>query len=124
MRVLPVVLLAALLASAWPVRAEEIGCVTTEWKLLGANHKVCVNAFTDPEIPCVTCYMSQARTGGVSGAVGLAEDPSEFSLDCRQTCPSPCPQSSTREGRSSRKAPRSFQGHPGHRLLSTRSATP
>jgi len=87
MRVLPVVLLAALLASAWPVRAEEIGCVTTEWKLLGANHKVCVNAFTDPEIPCVTCYMSQARTGGVSGAVGLAEDPSEFSLDCRQTCP-------------------------------------
>jgi len=87
MRSIPVLLLAAFLASVWPARAEEIDCVTTEWKLLGANHKVCVNAFDDPDIPCVTCYMSQARTGGLSGAVGLAEDPSEFSLDCRQTCP-------------------------------------
>lgn len=76
----------SLLAAGRPAGAEEIDCVTTEWKLLGANHKVCVNAFDDPELPCVTCYMSQARTGGISGAVGLAEDPSEFSLDCRQTC--------------------------------------
>jgi len=67
--------------------AEEIDCLTTEWKLLGANHKVCVYAFDDPDFPCVTCYLSQARKGGVSGAVGLAEDPSEFSLECRQTCP-------------------------------------
>lgn len=71
--------------------AEEIDCVTTEWKLLGANHKVCVYAFSDPDIPCVTCYLSQARTGGVSGAVGLAEDPSEFSLECRLTCPAQAP---------------------------------
>jgi len=67
--------------------AEEIDCLTTEWKLLGANHKVCVYAFDDPDFPCVTCYLSQARKGGISGAVGLAEDPSEFSIDCRQTCP-------------------------------------
>lgn len=77
---------AALLAAACPALAEELDCVTTEWKLVGANHKVCVNAFDDPDLPCVTCYMSQARTGGISGAVGLAEDPSEFSLDCRKTC--------------------------------------
>ena len=82
-----ILLLATVLACvAGPALAEEIDCVTTEWKLLGANHKVCVSAFDDPEVPCVTCYMSQARTGGISGAVGLAEDPSEFSLDCRQTC--------------------------------------
>lgn len=81
-----------LLAAAQPAVAEEIDCVTTEWKLVGANHKVCVNAFDDPDVPCVTCYMSQARTGGVSGAVGLAEDPSEFSLDCRQTCPITLPE--------------------------------
>lgn len=80
-------ILAAVLAMTGPALAEDIDCVTTEWKLLGANHKVCVSAFEDPEVPCVTCYMSQARTGGISGAVGLAEDPSEFSLDCRQTCP-------------------------------------
>ena len=94
MRSIAVALFAVLtlLAAALPARAEEIDCVTTEWKLLGANHKVCVNAFDDPDVPCVTCYMSQARTGGLSGAVGLAEDPSEFSLDCRQTCPVTLPE--------------------------------
>jgi CreA protein len=81
-----------LLLAALPAAAEDLDCVTTEWKLLGANHKVCVSAFDDPDVPCVTCYMSQARTGGVSGAVGLAEDPSEFSLDCRQTCPITIPE--------------------------------
>ena len=81
-----------LAAVATAALAEEIDCVTTEWKLLGSNHKVCVSAFDDPDLPCVTCYMSQARTGGVSGAVGLAEDPSEFSLDCRQTCPITLPE--------------------------------
>jgi CreA protein len=77
---------ACLLLAAATASAEEIDCLTTEWKLLGANHKVCVYAFDDPDFPCVTCYLSQARKGGVSGAVGLAEDPSEFSLECRQTC--------------------------------------
>lgn len=70
-----------------PAFADEVGCVTTAWKLLGANHKVCVEAFDDPAIPGVTCHISQARTGGVKGAVGLAEDPSQFSLACRQTGP-------------------------------------
>lgn len=88
LRVLP--LLCAVLMAV-PALAEEIDCVTTEWKLLGANHKVCVNAFEDPDIPGVTCYLSQARTGGISGAVGVAEDPSEFSIDCRQTGPAVVP---------------------------------
>ena len=69
------------------VQAEEIGCVTTAWKLLGANHKVCVSAFDDPKIPGVTCHVSQAKTGGIKGGLGLAEDPSQFSLACRQTGP-------------------------------------
>ena len=47
---------------------SDVGCVTTEWKLLGANHKVCVSAFNDPDIPGVACYISQAKTGGVSVA--------------------------------------------------------
>jgi CreA protein len=59
----------------------------TAWKLIGANHKVCIDAFSDPKVPGVTCHISQARTGGISGAVGLAEDPSKFSLACRQTGP-------------------------------------
>ena len=75
-----------------PARAEEIGCVTTAWKLLGANHRVCVEAFDDPKIPGVACHLSQARKGGVSGSLGLAEDPSNFSIACRQIGPITLPE--------------------------------
>jgi len=80
-----VFLLALLIAIASMAHAETVGCVTTAWKLIGANHKVCVEAFADPKIPGVTCHVSQAKTGGVSGALGVAQDPSQFSLACRQT---------------------------------------
>lgn len=73
--------------TALPVAAENIGCITTSWKMIGANHKVCVESFGDPKIAGVTCHVSQAKTGGVSGSLGLAEDPSQFSLACRQTGP-------------------------------------
>ena len=76
-----------LLASSVPALADTVGCVTTEWKLIGANHKVCVDAFGDAKVPGVTCHVSQARTGGVAGSLGLAQDPSQFSLACRQTGP-------------------------------------
>lgn len=80
--------LALLLAAlALPAAAEEVGCVTTAWKLIGANHRVCIYAFDDPKIPGVTCHVSQARTGGVAGSFGVAEDPSQFSLACRQIGP-------------------------------------
>jgi len=78
---------ALLLASPCLAQAETIGCATTAWKLIGANHKVCVEAFHDPKVPGVTCHVSQARTGGLSGTFGLAQDPSQFSLACRQTGP-------------------------------------
>jgi CreA protein len=51
-------------------QAEEIGCITNTWKLIDVNHKICVDAFSDPRVPGVTCHISQARTGGISGAVG------------------------------------------------------
>lgn len=75
--------------SLWALSAaaEQIGCVTTEWKLIGANHRVCVESFSDPKVPGVTCHVSQARTGGISGSFGMAQDPSQFSLACRQTGP-------------------------------------
>ena len=82
-----ILLLIALALAATPALAEKIGCVTTEWKLIGANHKVCVESFADPKVPGVTCHVSQARTGGISGSLGLAQDPSQFSLACRQTGP-------------------------------------
>jgi CreA protein len=79
-------------AYSTPVRAEEVGCVTTAWKMLGANHRVCVEAFDDPKVPGVACHLSQARTGGVSGSLGLAEDPSRFSIACRQVGPITLPE--------------------------------
>ena len=85
--ILPTLLVMTFLLNPVPAPAEELACVTTEWKLLGANHKVCVESFADPQIAGVTCHVSQARKGGVKGAVGVAEDPSQFSLSCRQTGP-------------------------------------
>ena len=86
----------ALLTSAATL-ADQVGCVTTEWKLIGANHKVCVESFNDPKVPGVTCHVSQARTGGVSGSLGLAQDPSQFSLACRQTGPITLPEKLPKE---------------------------
>ena len=77
---------------ALPAVGEEIGCTTTEWKLIGANHRVCVSAYDDPKIHGVTCHISQARTGGIKGSLGLAEDPSQFSIACRQIGPITLPE--------------------------------
>ena len=65
----------------------ELGCVDTAFKMIGPNHKVCISSFRDPNVPGIVCHLSHARTGGVAGAVGLAEDKSEFSLSCVQTGP-------------------------------------
>ena len=74
-------------ATSAPAMAEDIGCTSTTFRIFGANDKVCVQAFDDPDIPGVSCYVSQARTGGVAGSLGVAEDPSRFAVSCRQTGP-------------------------------------
>jgi CreA protein len=68
-------------------RAEEIGQVTTAIKILGANHRIVVEAFDDPKVEGVSCFISRARTGGISGSLGLAEDTSDASIECAQTGP-------------------------------------
>lgn len=83
-------LAAALLAGlvlTTAARAEQVGEVSTVWKLIGPNHKVVVEAYDDPRVDGVTCYVSRAKTGGISGAVGLAEDLAEASIACRQVGP-------------------------------------
>ncbi|NMG33220.1 hypothetical protein GRF61_01990 [Azoarcus sp. TTM-91] len=67
--------------------AETVGEVSTVWKLIGPNHKIVVDAYDDPKVEGVTCYVSRAKTGGLSGAVGLAEDKAEASIACRQVGP-------------------------------------
>jgi CreA protein len=92
-----ILLTLSVLLGSTTLAADPVGCVTTAWKLIGANHQVCVNAFDDPRVPGVTCHVSQAKTGGVAGSLGLAEDPSQFSLACRQTGPITLPDSLPKE---------------------------
>ncbi|MFP5390266.1 MAG: CreA family protein [Gammaproteobacteria bacterium] len=64
--------------------AETVGSVDTAFKLIGPDHKVVVEVFDDPRVGGVSCYLSRAKTGGIKGAVGLAEDKADSSVACRQ----------------------------------------
>ncbi|MDB5867742.1 MAG: CreA family protein [Polaromonas sp.] len=64
---------------------EEVGAVDTVFKFIGPDHKIVVDAYDDPKVAGVTCYVSRAKTGGIKGALGLAEDKAEASIACRQT---------------------------------------
>lgn len=75
----------ASVATAAP--AEPVGSVDTVFKLIGPDHKIVVDAYDDPKVAGITCYVSRAKTGGIKGAVGLAEDKSEASIACRQVGP-------------------------------------
>lgn len=74
-------------AAALSASAETVGEVSTTFKLLSPNDKVVVDVFDDPEVNGVACYLSHARTGGYSGALGLAEDTSDAAVACRQVGP-------------------------------------
>ena len=78
-------LCAAALAFALPVAAERVGEVDTVFKLIGPDHKIVIDAYDDPGVRGITCYVSRAKTGGIKGGLGLAEDKAEASIACRQT---------------------------------------
>ena len=59
----------------------------TAFKWIGRDHDILVEAYDDPSALGVTCYVSRARTGGIKGTLGLAEDRAEASIACRQTGP-------------------------------------
>ncbi len=72
---------------ALPAAAEQIGEVTTVFKILGANHRIVIEAFDDPKVEGIACFVSRARTGGIKGSLGIAEDTSDASIECQQTGP-------------------------------------
>jgi CreA protein len=76
-----------LITTVASAQADDLPCISTTFRLIGKNDRVCVSAFDDPKVPGVACHVSQARTGGISGTIGLAEDPSRFSIACRQVGP-------------------------------------
>ncbi|MDP1685905.1 CreA family protein [Hydrogenophaga sp.] len=77
-------LVLGLLFATSAAHAQAIGEVDTVFKLFGPDHKIVVDAFDDPKVKGVTCYVSRAKTGGIKGGLGLAEDKSDASIECRQ----------------------------------------
>ncbi|WP_454738166.1 CreA family protein [Cupriavidus necator] len=73
----------ACVAAVTAAQAEEIGSVSTNFRVTGSD-KVVIEAYDDPQVDGVTCYVSRARTGGIKGQLGMAEDPPEASIACRQ----------------------------------------
>jgi len=61
--------------------------MNTAFRWLGPDDKIVVDRYDDPRVANVSCYLSRAETGGVKGGLGLAEDPSRFSIACRAVGP-------------------------------------
>jgi CreA protein len=86
-RILSVIAMGLSLSTASMAKVEAVGEVDTVFKFIGPDHKIVVEAYDDPGVAGVTCYVSRAKTGGIKGALGLAEDKSEASIACRQVGP-------------------------------------
>ena len=74
-------------AAAHAASGEKIGTVDTAFQWIGRDHDIIVEAYDDPGVQGVTCYVSRARVGGIKGTLGLAEDRAEASIACRQVGP-------------------------------------
>lgn len=94
MRPIRLAVLAALLATPVLSAADalaagddpsRIGDVSTTFRVIGRNDRIVVDRYDDPKVDGISCYVSRAETGGIKGTVGLATDPSRFSIACRAT---------------------------------------
>lgn len=75
------------------VAQTRIGTINTNFRWLGPDDHIVVERYDDPRVANVSCYLSRAETGGIKGGIGIAEDPSRFSLACRATGPLTLPPS-------------------------------
>jgi CreA protein len=81
-----ILLFAANTAYADSARIGEVVTTWKNWYKPGAeSDKIIVDRFDDPKVKNVSCYVSRAVTGGYLATVGMAEDPSQFSIACRST---------------------------------------
>ena len=92
------------LAASGLARADDLSCISTTFRFTSPSDKVCVSAFDDQKVPGVTCFISQARKGGWGQPLGLNEDPSNFSVSCRQLGPITVDLATLRSGR--KRSPR------------------
>ncbi len=83
----PFIVTVLVVLSLGSAHATDLSCVSTTFNVLSPNDKVCVSVFEDPKVPGIVCHISQARKGGWGQPFGLNEDPSNFSVSCRQIGP-------------------------------------
>jgi CreA protein len=84
------ILLVIVLFGWWVFSRPErgtTGSVSTNFRWLGPDDKIVVDGFDDPKVQGVACHISRAQTGGLKGAMGVAEDTSDASIACRQIGP-------------------------------------
>ena len=62
------------------LKEEEIEPIDTVFKFYYSNYKVVVEIFYKPKINGVTCHLSRAKIGGISGSLGISEDKAEVSI--------------------------------------------
>jgi CreA protein len=96
MRILSIVAGLMLLSSVPGFAQTRIDSINTNFRWLGPDDKIVIERYDDPRVEGVSCYMSRAMTGGVKGGLGLAEDPSRFSIACRAVGPVKLPASMPR----------------------------
>ena len=84
MRRIAALALIALAPAAWAEGAPGTAGDTTR-TIRGRNDRIVGDRYDDPKVDGVSCYLSRAETGGVKGSLGLATDPSRFSIACRAT---------------------------------------
>ena len=67
MRMVGALLAGGLLGVGWAA-AEEVGEVSTVFHMFSPDHKIVVEAFDDPKIAGVACYLARADAGVPSRA--------------------------------------------------------
>ena len=86
-----VLLLTGLLFSLVAVRAAEepdlIFKRSTVFKPLTPNDKLATYGLDDPQVDGIACHFTVPEKGGFKGWIGVAEEVSDISLDCRQIGP-------------------------------------
>jgi CreA protein len=92
MAMLRTAVLLAAFASLSPAHADSqdpdlIFRKSTTFKLLTPNDKLAVYGIDDPVIDGIACHYTIPEKGGLSGALGLAEQTSDISLACNQYGP-------------------------------------
>ncbi len=76
------------LLTACGKNTDKIGEASTVFNLLGKNDRIEIEAFDDPDVRGVSCFLSYAKKGGIKETVNLEEDASDASVSCVQTAPS------------------------------------